>query len=95
MSHHSNGSQVTLVNNDGNQEPPSQSQAPKKKSLYQRMVGSRAGEISEEDMRKYTGKSKEELKEWAKDRPDVGKNQAARRIDHGNNNLGVIGLGVH
>ncbi|KAF4839666.1 hypothetical protein CGCSCA4_v011092 [Colletotrichum siamense] len=95
MSHHSNDSQLTLVNNDGNQEAPSQSKAPKKKSLYQRLTGSRAGEISEEDMLKYTGKSKEELKEWAKDRPDVGKNQAAGRVDRGNNNFGVIGLGVH
>ncbi|KAJ0385829.1 hypothetical protein COL922a_005634, partial [Colletotrichum nupharicola] len=88
MAHHSNDSQVTLVNKDANQEPPSQSKAPKKKSLYQRLTGSRSGEISEEDMPKYTGKSKEELKEWAKDRPDVGKNQEAGRVDRGNNNFG-------
>jgi hypothetical protein len=36
-------------------------EAPKKKSLYRRIVDSKRGEISEEDLKKYTGMNKAEL----------------------------------
>ncbi|KAG7286410.1 hypothetical protein NEMBOFW57_008720 [Staphylotrichum longicolle] len=59
---------------------------PKKKSLYQRYVDAKRGrnvQISEEDMLKYTGKTKAELQDWAKDRPGVAGNQAAGTLAMG------------
>ncbi|KAH7368353.1 hypothetical protein B0T11DRAFT_296022 [Plectosphaerella cucumerina] len=58
-------------------------EAPKKKSLYRRIVDSKRGEISEEDLKKYTGMNKAELSDWSKDRPGVGKNQPAGKLDMG------------
>ncbi|KAL0938286.1 uncharacterized protein CTRU02_204896 [Colletotrichum truncatum] len=72
-----------------NAETAQKPSAPQKKSLYQRYKDSKRGEISEEDLVKYTGLTKAGLKEWAKDRPGVGGNQAAGKIDVGN----TTGLG--
>ncbi|EFQ35565.1 hypothetical protein CGRA01v4_10882 [Colletotrichum graminicola] len=47
----------------------------RKESLYQRLQSKKRGEISEEDLLKYTGMSKNGLAEWAKDRPGVGRNK--------------------
>ena len=54
-----------------------------KKSLYQRYVDAKTGrnlQISDEDMVKYTGKTKAELQAWSKDRPGVAGNQSAGKI---------------
>ncbi len=37
--------------------------------------------VSDEDVKKYTGKDRDELNEWARDRPGVGGNQGAGRVD--------------
>lgn len=58
-------------------------EAPKKKSFYRRIVDSKRGEISEEDLKKYTGMNKAELADWAEHRPGVGKNQPAGKLDAG------------
>ncbi len=58
--------------------------APKpKKSLYQRFVDAKTGrnlQISDEDVVKYTGKTKSELQAWSKDRPGVAGNQPAGKL---------------
>jgi hypothetical protein len=59
---------------------------PKKKSLYQRYVDWKTGrnvQISDADLVKYTGKSRDELNAWAKDRPGVGGNQPAGKLAMG------------
>ncbi|KAH6838386.1 hypothetical protein B0I37DRAFT_387644 [Chaetomium sp. MPI-CAGE-AT-0009] len=58
----------------------------KKKSLYQRYVDAKRGrnvQISDADLLKYTGKTKDELQKWAKDRPGVAGNQAAGKLAMG------------
>lgn len=65
---------------------------PKKKSLYQRFVDAKTGRnvhISDEDMRKYTGMTRAELREWSQDRPGVAGNQPAGKLAMGP----VSGLG--
>ncbi|EON95817.1 hypothetical protein UCRPA7_8690 [Phaeoacremonium minimum UCRPA7] len=57
-----------------------------KKSLYRRYEDAKSGrnnEISDEDMKKYTGKTRDELNTWAKTAPDVAGNQVAGKIDTG------------
>ncbi|KAH8885458.1 hypothetical protein GQ53DRAFT_828862 [Thozetella sp. PMI_491] len=57
-----------------------------KKSLYRKYHDAKTGRnktISDEDMLKYTGKTKDELEVWAKDRPDVGGNQLSGKIGMG------------
>ena len=54
------------------------------KSLYQRYQDKKKSQpISDEDLKKYTGKSREELKAWADTQPGVGKNQLAGKITQG------------
>ena len=60
-----------------------------KKSLYRRFHDGKRGEISPEDVLKYTGKSKDEINEWAKTAPGVAGNQAAGKLAMG----GTTGLG--
>jgi hypothetical protein len=45
-------------------------------------------DISEDDLKKYTGMNKDQLNEWSKDRPDVAGNQLAGKI-----NMGTAGGG--
>ena len=55
-----------------------QQEAAPKKSLYRRYDDARMGrnkQISEEDLEKYTGKSRAELDKFAATTPGVGKNQ--------------------
>src|SRR5690554_1053124 len=52
---------------------------------------SKRGKISDEDMLKYTGKTKDELQAWAKDEPGVGGNQAAGKLTMGPTS-GVAGM---
>lgn len=57
-----------------------------KKSLYRRYHDSKTGRdksISDEDMLKYTGKTKAQVNEWAKTAPGVAGNQAAGKLDMG------------
>lgn len=55
-----------------------------KKSLYQRFKDAKANKpISDKDMEKYTGMTRDELQDWAKDRDGVAGNQAAGKLDAG------------
>ncbi|KAF5517599.1 hypothetical protein CGCA056_v010905 [Colletotrichum aenigma] len=57
-----------------------------KRSLYQRYEDKKNGRdkvISDEDLLKYTGKTREEINAWAKDRPGVAGNQAAGTLAAG------------
>ena len=68
----------------------------KKKSLYQRYVDAKRGrnvQISEADLLKYTGKTKDELQAWAKDRPGVAGNQPAGKLAMGSS-TGLGGMGA-
>ena len=60
-----------------------------KKSLYRRFQDSKRGELKEEDILKYTGRSKADITEWSKTAPGVAGNQLAGKIDMG----GTTGLG--
>jgi hypothetical protein len=56
-----------------------------KKSIYQKYQEKKGPKpISEEDVIKYTGKTKAELATWADNQPGVGKNQLAGKITMGN-----------
>ncbi|KAF3769529.1 hypothetical protein M406DRAFT_234768, partial [Cryphonectria parasitica EP155] len=57
-----------------------------KKSLYRRYVDAKRGNnktISDEDLKKYTGMTREELGEWSTDRPGVGGHRNAGDITAG------------
>ncbi|KAF6810600.1 hypothetical protein CPLU01_15271 [Colletotrichum plurivorum] len=80
-------SKKTLLVDDAASESQGSSQP--KKSLYRRVQDSKRGEISDADVLKYTGMSKESLSQWASNRPGVAGNQAAGSIAAGN----TTGLG--
>ncbi|KAK7397570.1 hypothetical protein QQX98_013057 [Neonectria punicea] len=67
----------------------------KKPSLYKRMHDKKRGQpLSDEDILKYTGKSRAELKTWADGRPGVGKNQLAGNLAMGETSgLGGVAVG--
>lgn len=71
--------------------PPDGAPAPakEKKSIYQRFQDAKTRDISNDEVLKYTGKTKDEIREWGKDRPNVAGNQAAGKLDMG----GTSGLG--
>ena len=46
-------------------------------------IGGGNKEISDEDLKKYTGMNKEQLGEWSQDRPNVAGNQLAGKINMG------------
>jgi len=54
-----------------------------RRSFYQRFHDSKTREISNDEVLKYTGKTKDEIREWGKNRPDVAGNQAAGKLDMG------------
>ncbi|PFH56703.1 hypothetical protein XA68_16118 [Ophiocordyceps unilateralis] len=60
--------------------PEAASDEAKPKSLYQRMQDKKRGPISDEDIKKYTGKTRDELMTWAENQPGVGKNQLAGKL---------------
>jgi len=64
---------------NGPSEPP----AKEKKSLYRRFHDAKRGEISPEEVLKYTGRTKEEINEWAKNEPGVAGNRAAGTLSMG------------
>ncbi|KAL1863883.1 hypothetical protein Daus18300_008032 [Diaporthe australafricana] len=61
--------------------------APSKKSLYQRYEDAKTGRnrppISDADLQKHTGMTRDELGDWARDRPHVAGNQRAGAINVG------------
>ncbi|KKY36653.1 hypothetical protein UCDDA912_g03325 [Diaporthe ampelina] len=58
-----------------------------KKSLYQRYSDAKTGRtkppVSDADLKKYTGMTRDELNEWARGRPHVAGNRLAGSIDVG------------
>ena len=63
-----------------------------KPSMYRRFKDSKASRsdaISDEDMLKYTGRTKAEVKDWSKTAPGVAGNQAAGKLSMGD----TTGLG--
>ncbi|WQF84274.1 hypothetical protein CDEST_09288 [Colletotrichum destructivum] len=71
-------SQTSLIRHDTADSKPSTTERKEaKKSLFQRLQSTKRAEISEEDLLKYTGMTKDGLADWARDRPGVGKNQRA------------------
>ncbi|EHK27013.1 uncharacterized protein TRIVIDRAFT_215039 [Trichoderma virens Gv29-8] len=55
-----------------------------KKSIYRRYEDKKRGPgPSDEDILKYTGKTRDELNAWAENQPGVGKNQAAGKLTVG------------
>lgn len=66
--------------------PAAAAPAPKK-SLYQRYKDAKTGRnkppVSDEELKKYTGMTRGELNEWARDRPHVAGNQLAGSITAG------------
>ncbi|PHH79607.1 hypothetical protein CDD80_4369 [Ophiocordyceps camponoti-rufipedis] len=50
---------------------------------------SKAQPISDDDIKKYTGKTRDELATWADSRPGVGKNQLAGKLALGSAMSGV------
>ena len=60
------------------------------KSFYDRYQDKRRGPpLNDDDIKKYTGRSHDEITEWAETAPGVGKNQLAGKISVG----GASGLG--
>lgn len=57
--------------------------AAKKPGWYARYESKKRGEISDEDLQKYLGKSKGEIMAWAENEPGVGKNQSAGKLSRG------------
>ncbi|KAH7171311.1 hypothetical protein EDB81DRAFT_636458 [Dactylonectria macrodidyma] len=57
----------------------------KKPSLFQRMQDQKKSKpLSDEDILKYTGKTRDELKTWSESTPGVGRNQLSGRMAMGN-----------
>ncbi|KHN95053.1 uncharacterized protein MAM_07102 [Metarhizium album ARSEF 1941] len=55
------------------------------KSLYRKYQDKKGPRpISDEDILKYTGKTRDALKDWADNQPGVGKNQLAGKLAIGN-----------
>ncbi len=70
---------------------PATDESQSKKSLYRKyqdVKASRIDKISDEDMLKYTGKSRGEISEWAKDQPHVAGNRLAGTIGAGATPIG-------
>jgi hypothetical protein len=73
---------------------PSENPSDKKEGWYSRYQNSKRGEIRDEDLQKYLGKSKEEIMSWAENEPGVGKNRAAGTLAAGNTSgLGGVAAG--
>ncbi|KAF4341336.1 hypothetical protein FBEOM_4809 [Fusarium beomiforme] len=66
-----------------------------KKTLYERFqAGKKSKPLSDEDILKYTGKTRDELSKWADSQPGVGKNQLAGSITAGPiSGLGGVAIG--
>lgn len=65
---------------------PNNAAAEPKRSWYRRYQDAKSGrsnQISNEDMKKYTGMTKEQIVDWSQDRPGVGGNRNAGDITIG------------
>ncbi|KAF5019593.1 hypothetical protein F66182_8403 [Fusarium sp. NRRL 66182] len=64
------------------------------KSLYRRFKDSKKSvPLSDEDIQKYTGKTREELSAWADSQPGVGRNQLAGRAAGPASGLAGVAIG--
>ncbi|KAL7811654.1 hypothetical protein V8C26DRAFT_219919 [Trichoderma gracile] len=82
-----------MGNSNSSSDPPAnidnsssnnKTNADKKKSLYRRYEDKKRGPgPTDEDILKYTGKTRDQLNAWAETQPGVGKNQAAGKISVG------------
>ncbi|KAH6609805.1 hypothetical protein Trco_003151 [Trichoderma cornu-damae] len=73
----SNSSPESSDNNNTNTNTTSSD----KKSLYRRYEDKKRGAgPTDEDILKYTGKTRDQLNAWAETQPGVGKNQAAGKL---------------
>ncbi|TFB02996.1 hypothetical protein CCMA1212_005452 [Trichoderma ghanense] len=77
---------------------PSSSDSPnttdKKKSVYRRYEDKKRGPgLTDEDILKHTGKTRDQLNAWAETQPGVGKNQPAGKISVGPAS-GFVGAGA-
>ncbi|KFA60354.1 hypothetical protein S40285_06033 [Stachybotrys chlorohalonatus IBT 40285] len=71
-------------------KPPSTDKQP---SLYQRYQSHKRGSgASDEDILKYTGRSREQITAWAETKPGVGKNQLAGKAAIGSSGLGGVAM---
>lgn len=69
---------------NSNSAPESTDNDGNKKSMYRRYEDKKRGPgPSDEDILKYTGKTRDELNAWAENEPGVGKNQAAGKLTMG------------
>jgi len=51
-----------------------------KYSSFQAAKSGKGGQISDEELKKYTGRDRQEIKDWAENRPGVAGNQSAGRV---------------
>lgn len=80
------GSKPSSVSNNGGDD------GQPKKSLYRRYEDAKSGrnkQISDDDLEKHTGMTRDELQKWAQSRPGVGGNRFAGDITAGH----MSGLG--
>lgn len=72
-------------------DTPAAADQPRRKSLYQRYQEQKRGPgLSDEDIKKYTGMSRDELGGWADAQPGVGRNQLAGRAAGPASGLGGV-----
>ncbi|KAM7208150.1 hypothetical protein V8F20_001430 [Naviculisporaceae sp. PSN 640] len=82
----STSSSTAAMPDQANSTNKEKEDAPKKKSLYQRYQDAKRGRnttISDEELLKYTGKTKSQIVEWGDRTPGVAGNQLAGRADVG------------
>lgn len=71
-----------------------ESAKPRRKSWYEKFQDKKLGrdsKFTDAELKESTGKTNEEMKEWAEGAPGVGKNQVAGKVDMGSS----TGLGTH
>ncbi|WJG35369.1 pyridoxal phosphate-dependent transferase [Fusarium oxysporum Fo47] len=74
----------TIMGNSSSSSSNPSEEAKDKKTLYERFqAGKKSVPLSDEDILKYTGKTRDELSTWADTQPGVGKNQLAGSVTAG------------
>ncbi|KZL80962.1 hypothetical protein CI238_10911 [Colletotrichum incanum] len=87
-------SQTSLIRHDTTDSTQNAAaQKKKQQSLFQRLQSKKRAEISEEDLLKYTGMTKDGLAEWTKDRPGVGKNKGVEGAVGPPQAVSIVGSG--
>ncbi|KAH7244184.1 pyridoxal phosphate-dependent transferase [Fusarium redolens] len=75
---------TTIMGNSSSSSSNPSEEAKDKKTLYERFqAGKKSVPLSDEDILKYTGKTRDELSTWADTQPGVGKNQLAGSVTAG------------